>query len=80
MASDFEEPEYVVCNDLLYADDAVLLSASPVKLQITVDFILQEGEKYGLELNWMKTMMMRVRNSGHVYSPDGQPLKSVEQA
>ena len=80
MASDFEEPEYVVCNDLLYADDTFLLSASPVKLQIILDLIIQEGEKYGLELNWKKTMMMRVRNNGQVYSPDGHPLKSVEQA
>ena len=80
MASHYEEPEYVVCCDLLYADDTVLLSASPVKLQMILCLIIREGEKYGLELNWKKTVMMRVRNNGQVYSPDGHELKSVEQA
>ena len=80
MASDFEEPDYVVCGDLLYADDTVLLSASPVRLQLVLDLIIQEGEKYGLQLNWKKTVMMRIRNDGQVFSPDGHALESVEQA
>ena len=45
------EPDYVVCTDLLYADDTLLLSSNVWKLQTHMDILVGEGSRYGLELN-----------------------------
>ena len=45
------EPLYLVTTDVLYADDTVLLSSCPVRLQLHLDLLVDEGRKYGLELN-----------------------------
>ena len=46
-----DEPAYVVCKDLLYADDTVLFSSCSAKLQMHLDLLVEEGQRYGLELN-----------------------------
>ena len=37
MEVDYLGPEYVVCNDILYADDTMLVSANQFKLQSRLD-------------------------------------------
>ena len=74
------EPDYIVCPDVLYADDTVLLSSNPAKLQRTLDLVVDEGKRYGRELNWKKTMCMKVRNDGEIKAPSGEPVQTVEQA
>eukprot|EP00959_Pyramimonas_sp_CCMP1952_P187571 3921998-Pyramimonas_sp.AAC.1 len=71
-AAEVTEPDYTVCSDTLYADDTVLLSASAGKLQALLDLIIEEDKKDGLELNWKKTVLMQVRNSGRAYAPSGE--------
>eukprot|EP00959_Pyramimonas_sp_CCMP1952_P192342 4021919-Pyramimonas_sp.AAC.1 len=77
---DIVEPEYLVCRDLLYADDTMLISSDSGKLQTFLDIVIDEGRRYGLDLNWDKTVCMRLHNSGIISSPTGAPLKTVEQA
>ena len=72
-----DEPEYIVCNDVLYADDTFLVSSSATKLQDHLNIIVDEGKRYGLELNWGKTFMMKIKNQGQILQPNGQPLKIV---
>jgi len=74
------EPEYIVCADVLYADDTMLLSSSPAKLQRTLDLVVDEGKRYGLELNWKKTMCMRIHNNGDIKAPSGESVQIVDQA
>ena len=75
-----EEPAYIVCTDLLYADDTMLIGSDPRRLQLHLDLLIDEGRRYGLELNMSKTLLMRVRNSGIVRQPSGEPLKCVDEA
>ena len=65
-------------TDLLYADDTVLFSSCPLRLQAHLDILVEEGKKYGLELNWDKTMVIKVHSTGSLHTPDGMPLKEVD--
>eukprot|EP00959_Pyramimonas_sp_CCMP1952_P021659 456700-Pyramimonas_sp.AAC.1 len=77
---DVQEPAYVVCNDILYADDTMLMSAHPLKLQVLLDLTIRVGKQCGLDLNWDKTVAMTVNNQGVVRDPHMQPIKNVQQA
>ena len=45
-----------------------------------MDILVDEGRRYGLELNWSKTVAMRIHNEGQLIQPSGEPVKFVEQA
>ena len=74
------EPDYVVCTDLLYADDTLLFSSNVSKLQTHMELLVDEGSRYGLELNWEKTVAMNILNDGVLTQPNGKPVKRVSQA
>ena len=80
MGMNFEEPPYVVCNDVLYADDTMLVSASALKVQLLLNITIQVGKQYGLDLNWSKTVVLNINNDGVVRDPTMQPIKQVHQA
>ena len=46
------EPPYIVCSDLLYADDTLLMSSSVAKLQAHMELVVDEGSRYRLEIRW----------------------------
>ena len=77
--TDVREPEYLLCNDLLYADDTMLTSSDARKLQAVLDAVIDEGRRYGLELNWAKTVAMQIHNDGNIYTPTGDPVQLVDQ-
>jgi hypothetical protein len=74
------EPAYIVCTDLLYADDTLLFSSNVAKLQIHMDILVDEGSRYGLEINWNKTVAINISNDGALTQPGGEPVKIVNQA
>ena len=74
------EPAYMVCTDLLYTDDTLLLSNNVTKLQAHMDLVVDEGSRYGLELNWSKTVAMNILHDGTSRQPSGEPVKRVNQA
>ena len=74
------EPDYIVCTDVLYADDTMLVSSSASRLQLHMDTLVDEGQRYGLELNWSKTVAMRINNQGQLVQPSGEPVRFVDQA
>ena len=45
-------------HDLLYADDTLLIGGSEHFLQIYLDIIVANGQKYGLEMNWQKVEVL----------------------
>ena len=75
-----EEPPYIVCKDLLYADDTMLIGSDPKRLQLHFDLLIDEGRRYGLELNMSKTVAMRIHNTGRVFQPSGEPIEFVDEA
>ena len=74
------EPEFMVCTDILYADDTLLLGNDVRRLQAHYFAIIEEGRKYGLELNVAKTVMMKVNHTGGIFHPSGGEVKVVEEA
>ena len=75
-----EEPEFVVTRDVLYADDTLLASQHPENLQRLLNAIVEEGKKYGLELNWDKTVQIQVSTGISISRPDGGAIKTVREA
>ena len=72
--------DFVVTPDLVYADDTVLLGSSAVEVQKYLDHITAVGRSYGLELNFLKTILLRVRGEYDIYGADGKPLQVKSQA
>ena len=77
--ADVVEPDFLVCPDILYADDTMLASSSAKKLQTLLDAVICEGKKYGLELNWAKTVAINIQNNGVVKTPSGTPVVQARQ-
>ena len=75
-----QEPEYVVTRDVLYADDTLLVSRHQTNLQAMLNAIVEEGQRYGLELNWSKTFQLQVSTCKKITKPDGGDIKTVRDA
>ena len=75
-----EEPAFLEIRDLLYADDTLLMSAHTSNLQAMLDGIVEEGARYGLALNWKKTVQMQIGTPSVIKRPDGQDIDAVRQA
>ena len=75
-----EEPAFVIIPELLYADDTLLVSSSPRRLQMHMDFVIDEGQRYGLEINFKKTVALNVQCETELQQPTGEPVKTVGQA
>ena len=69
----------MICTELLYADDALLLSSSAAKLQAHMTRVLVEGARYRLEINWSKTVAINFYNSGDLLQLSGVAVKKVCQ-
>ena len=45
-----------------------------------MDLVIDEGQRYGLEVNFSKTVAMNVHCETQLTQPTGEPVKTVEQA
>ena len=73
-------PDYtppVAFDNLLYADDTLLIHASPQILQDFMSHVGDMGRQYGLSLNWSKVEVMPIRCECRLEAPDGTPIKQV---
>ena len=61
-------------NELLYADDTLLVGPRGQQIEKYLSCIVDCGRKYGLEMNWKKVELMRIKTTDNVASPDGQNL------
>ena len=73
-----QEQKYDACSDVFYADDSLLLSSSPFKLQRHLDTLVDEGRQYDLELNCPKATAMRIGNDGEIMGPSVHPVQCVD--
>ena len=72
-------PDYIATRDILYADDTILLGASRDQMQYYLDTVVGCARYYGLELNWGKTKLLRIRVDGLISTPDGSNIDCVDQ-
>ena len=56
-------------EELLYADDTLLIHSDPEVVQLYMDCVRAAGLNYGLELNWKKLENMPVRCHADFYAP-----------
>ena len=75
-----DEPAFVVCSDLLYADDTILLGNDPHRVQAHLLILIDEGKRYGLELNESKTLLMQVNHTSRIYHASGEAIQVVDEA
>ena len=75
---DMKLPGHVLINDLVYADDMLLIDIDCKVLQKFMDHIAEVGQEYGLIFNWKKLEMLPIRTKGSIFDPDGNPIKTKE--
>ena len=73
-------PEYIASRDILYADDTILVGSPRDQMQYYIDTVVRCARNYGLELNWSKTKLLRIRADGLILTPDGIPIECADQA
>lgn len=45
-----------------------------------LDILVEEGAKYGLELNWDKTVLLNINTEAELVRPSGDKVKRVDRA
>ena len=72
----------VKINNISYADDKVMITASPQQLQQMISRLNAEGKKVGMSINTSKTKVMliekKVNGKQLRIEVDGQVLQQVE--
>jgi len=63
-------------NELLYADDTLLIGAHGPTIEKYLNCIVHVGEESGLLMNWGKVELMTVNCDGAITTPDGTVLTS----
>ena len=51
-----------------------------MNVQSVLNRLVEEGQKYGLEMNWSKTVQIQTSTSSTATQPNGEPIKSVREA
>ena len=65
-----------ITNELVYADDTLLIDVSGKVLQQYMECVGEMGCEYGLEFNWSKLEMLAVRSDEKILSIDGSEVAS----
>jgi hypothetical protein len=74
----YMEPPSDRVDELLYADDTLLISADPLVLDFYMTCVGKAGRNYGLSFNWSKLEVMPVRCAHQFYSPTGEKIKQKD--
>ena len=68
-----------VTNELLYADDTLLIDSSSDVVEAFMHQISQAGQVYGLAFNWSKLEALPINNTCVIPGPDGNLLKQKDR-
>ena len=66
-------------NELLYADDTLILSVSPKPLERFLTAISTVGARYGLKLHWGKLQLLSIRGQNSIQRPDGSTISAENE-
>ena len=69
---------FLVTRSLLYADDTLVIESDVKVAEYFMECISEIGAHYGMEYNWKKLEVLRVRHSGHIMLPNGSWVKEKE--
>ena len=73
--SGLDSPSALV-NDLIYADDTLILSLQPRQAESFMYRVLDAGRVYGLSLNWEKTEVLPIGCDAAIQGPNGEHIKN----
>ena len=65
-------------QDLMYANDTLLIDHSPASVQKYMDVVISTGEEYGLQINWFKVDLLGVRCRPKVQNQDGIDIQQQD--
>ena len=72
-------PNSVCCDELVYADDTLLIGKDSIYLQTYMHHIAQVGKTYGLSFNWKKVEQMNINCADmNIYSSDNEIIQVKE--
>ena len=61
-----------VVNDLLYADDTLLVGRQSATISKYLACVVEVGREHGLDMNWKKVELLNINCDGDIIRPDGQ--------
>eukprot|EP00439_Symbiodinium_sp_Y106_P081197 s1032_g20.t1 len=73
--SGLDSPPALV-NDLIYADDTLILSLQPRQAESFMYRVLDAWRVYGLSLNWDKNEVLPIGYDADIQGPNGEPIKN----
>ena len=65
-------------DELIYADDTLVVGVQADRVQAFMNYIQQAGENYGLAFNWRKLELLPVRCEAAIAKPDGNVIASKD--
>ena len=72
--------EHLNCNDLLYADDTLLLTVDTKTMNAFLEAIERESAYYNMKLNKGKCLTITIGGLSHTHFEDGTSLSNVPDA
>ena len=63
---------------MLYADDTLIIGKNPEQIQPYIDFIAEEGKRYGLLLNLSKLEMLEINIDARINDSAGKVIAKKE--
>ena len=69
-----------VLDEVLYADDTIIHSTNPKRVEQLLHKIEQEGATYGLKLNKKKCETMNVRGASGIYFGGGEQVNEMNES
>ena len=69
-----ELDDNLVCHQVLYADDTLLIDCFGSNLQKFMECIADHSKSYGLQLNWDKIECMPINCQSTLFTPSGDPI------
>ena len=70
-----DEPAYIHTNDILYADDTLILSSDRNHAQALLNAIVHYRKYYDLQINWSKTYLLRIGSDENISDTYGNNIK-----
>ena len=70
----------MLCHDLLYADDTLIVDATADGVYAFMMSIQEAGANYGLALNWSKLEVLPVRTACQIRAPNGKTITTKESS
>ena len=71
-------PTDLPLDELIYADDTLVVGVQADRVQAFMRYIQQAGENYGLSFNWRKLELLPVRCEAAIAKPDGNDVVSKD--